>query len=189
MSSLQITQIDVYEVNLPHKGGTYELSGDRLIKEGLVKGMGGPEALQQAVKAANEARLTEGKGQEVPVNPALSPSLDAIPPEYPPIVKDLASYYLTSRGRNERAPGLFAARSADLLANFDAYAYNSLISPRPLLMIAGAEAGTRFFSEDGVAAAKDPKEAFINSGRTHADLYDNTTESGPKLVAFFKKNL
>lgn len=161
----------------------------RMTREGLVKGMGGPEMLQQAIQAANEARITEATGQPAPVNPALPPTIEDIPPEYPSIVKELAEYYKTPRGQQDRAPGLFATRSADLLANFDAYAFNYLIAPRPLLMIAGADAGTKFYSEDGVKAAKEPKELFIIKGRDHAALYDNATESGPKLLEFFKKNL
>ncbi|KAJ5790107.1 uncharacterized protein N7518_007118 [Penicillium psychrosexuale] len=144
----------------------------RMTREGLVEGMGGPEMLQQA-----------------PVNPALPPTVQDVPPEYPPIVKELAEYYKTPRGQHERAPGLFATRSADLLANFDAYAFNYLISPRPLLMIAGANASTKFYSEDAIKAAKEPKELFVIEGRDHAALYDNATESGPKLVDYFRKNL
>ncbi|KAJ5557210.1 hypothetical protein N7494_001125 [Penicillium frequentans] len=143
----------------------------------------------QSIKAANEARITEAIGQPAPVNPALPPTIEDIPPEYPPIVKELAEYYKTPRGHQDRAPGLFATRSADLLANFDAYAFNYLIAPRPLLMIAGADAGTKFYSEDAIKAAKEPKELFIIKGRDHAALYDNATESGPKLLDFFKKNL
>jgi fermentation-respiration switch protein FrsA (DUF1100 family) len=161
----------------------------RMTREGLVEGMGGPEILRDSIKAANEARITEANGQQAPVNPALPPTIKDIPPGYPPIVKELAEYYKTPRGQHERAPGLFATRSADLLANFDAYAFNYLISPRPLLMIAGADAGTRFYSEDGIKTAKEPKELFVIEGRDHAALYDNVTESGPKLVGYFRENL
>lgn len=161
----------------------------RLTREGLVEGMGGPEMLQGSIKAANEARITEANGQQAPVNPALPPTVEDVPPEYPPIVRELVEYYKTPRGQHERAPGLFATRSADLLANFDAYAVNYLISPRPLLMIAGANAATKFYSEDAIKIAKEPKELFIIEGRDHAALYDNATESGPKLVEFFRDNL
>ncbi|KGO42530.1 hypothetical protein PEXP_024010 [Penicillium expansum] len=161
----------------------------RLTREGLVEGMGGPEMLQGSIKAANEARITEANGQQAPVNPALPLTVEDVPPEYPPIVRELVEYYKTPRGQHERAPGLFATRSADLLANFDAYAFNYLISPRPLLMIAGANAATKFYSEDAIKIAKEPKELFIIEVRDHAALYDNATESGPKLVGFFRDNL
>ncbi|KAH8691545.1 Alpha/Beta hydrolase protein [Talaromyces proteolyticus] len=161
----------------------------RMTREGLVPGMGSPEILQQSLEAANNARITEGKGEEAPVNPSLPPTVEDVPPEYPPIVKELAEYYKTPRGKHERAPGKFATRSADLLANYDSYAFNYLISPRPLLIIAGADASTKFYSEDAIRAAKQPKELVIIPGRDHAALYDNLTESGPKLVDFFKEHL
>jgi fermentation-respiration switch protein FrsA (DUF1100 family) len=161
----------------------------RMIREGLVEGMGGPEMLRGSIKAANEARITEAKGQPIPITPSLPPTVQDVPPEYPPIVKELAEYYKTPRGQHERAPGLFATRSVDLLANFDAYAFNYLISPRPLLMIAGADASTKFYSEDAIKVAKEPKELFVIEGRDHAALYDNATESGPKLVGYFRNNL
>ncbi|KAF7588177.1 hypothetical protein BBP40_006084 [Aspergillus hancockii] len=84
----------------------------RMTREGLVKGMGGPDMLQQSIKAANDARMVEAKGHEAPVNSALPPTVEDVPAGYPPIVKELAEYYRTSRGRQERAPGLFATRSA-----------------------------------------------------------------------------
>ncbi|KAJ6143995.1 hypothetical protein N7471_003448 [Penicillium samsonianum] len=161
----------------------------RMTREGLVAGMGSPEMLQGSIKAANEARIAEANGRQVPVNPSLPPTVQDVPAEYPPIVKELTEYYKTPRGQHEHAPGLFATRSADLLANFDAYAFNHLISPRPLLMIAGTKAATKFYSEDAIKAAKEPKELFIIEGRDHTALYDNATESGPKLVDYFRRNL
>ncbi|KAE8382406.1 Alpha/Beta hydrolase protein [Aspergillus bertholletiae] len=161
----------------------------RMNREGLLQGLGGPEILRQSLKAANDARLIEARGEEAPVNPSLPPTVEDVPPEYPHEIKELAQYYKTPRGQHERAPGLFATRSADLLGNFDAFAFNHLIAPRPLLMIAGADAGTKFYSEDGIRAALRPKELFIIPGRDHAALYDNLTESGPKLVEFYKQYL
>ncbi|GAB4060956.1 hypothetical protein GCM10028775_78730 [Catellatospora paridis] len=47
-----------------------------------------------------------------------------------------------------------------------------LISPRPLLMIAGTKADTKYFSEQAYAQAKEPKELYLIDGATHIDLYD-----------------
>jgi fermentation-respiration switch protein FrsA (DUF1100 family) len=161
----------------------------RMARDGFLPGLGGPEALRQSLQAAGEARITEAKGEEAPANPSLPPTVDDVPAEAPADIKTLAEYYKTPRGQHERSPGLFATRSASLLGNFDAFAFNNLISPRPLLMIAGEDAGTKFYSEIGVGAAKQPKELLIIPGRDHAALYDNLKESGPKLVDFFTKNL
>ena len=75
------------------------------------------------------------------------------------------------------------------MANFDAFEFNDMISPRPLLMITGTKAATKWYSEDGIEKAKDPKELFVVDGLTHADLYDHVDVAGPKLVEFFGKAL
>jgi fermentation-respiration switch protein FrsA (DUF1100 family) len=62
------------------------------------------------------------------------------------------------------------------------------ISPRPLLLIAGSKADTRFWSEDAISKAREPKELHIIDGATHMDLYDRprfVTPAVAKLAAFF----
>ena len=76
-----------------------------------------------------------------------------------------------------------------MMGNFDAFAYNDMISPRPLLMITGTEAATKWYSEDGVAKAKEPKELYVINGLTHANLYGHVDEARSKLVEFFGKYL
>ena len=64
------------------------------------------------------------------------------------------------------------------------------VSPRPILLVAGENAHSRYYSEDAYAAAQEPKELVIVPGADHVDLYDNF-EKIPfdKLEAFFKNNL
>jgi hypothetical protein len=45
------------------------------------------------------------------------------------------------------------------------------ISPRPILLIAGENAHSRYFSEDAYRAAAQPKELIIKNA-DHVDLYD-----------------
>lgn len=71
------------------------------------------------------------------------------------------------------------------MANFDAFAFNSLISPRPLLIITGTKAASKWYSEDGVDKAKEPKVLYVVDKKTHADLYDPVDEAGAKAVEFF----
>ena len=65
-----------------------------------------------------------------------------------------------------------------------------MISPRPLLFIAGEEAVSKAFSEEAYQKAKEPKELYYVKGAGHVDLYDRT-ELIPfaKLTEFFQKNL
>ncbi len=57
-------------------------------------------------------------------------------------------------------------------------------------MIAGTRADTRYFSEQAIAKAKEPKELFLIEGASHIDLYDTEEYVGQaieKLDGFFKK--
>ncbi|KAB0568879.1 alpha/beta hydrolase [Pseudomonas palleroniana] len=72
------------------------------------------------------------------------------------------------------------------------YPFNDIetISPRPLLLIAGADAHSREFSEDAYQRAAEPKELVIIPGAGHVDLYDRVNLIPfVKLTAFFKGNL
>ncbi len=64
------------------------------------------------------------------------------------------------------------------------------VSPRPVLLVAGEKAHSRYYSEDAYAAALEPKELVIVPDADHVALYDNM-EKIPfdKLEQFFKENL
>ena len=47
------------------------------------------------------------------------------------------------------------------------------VSPRPILMIAGENAHSRYFSEDVYKQAKEPKELLIVPDADHVDMYYN----------------
>jgi hypothetical protein len=62
------------------------------------------------------------------------------------------------------------------------------ISPRPILMLAGSEADTLYFSKDVYERAKELKDLFIIPGASHIDLYDKPQFATPgvaKLKEFF----
>ena len=46
------------------------------------------------------------------------------------------------------------------------------ISPRPVLLIAGENANSLYFSKDAYAKTSEPKEPYIVPKATHVDLYD-----------------
>src|SRR5919197_1076091 len=76
------------------------------------------------------------------------------------------------RGRHPNSKNWFLLKSVDQIAEYSSYDHVDMISPRPLLMIAGTNADTRFFSEMAIEEAKEPKELFLIEGATHVDLYD-----------------
>lgn len=74
--------------------------------------------------------------------------------------------------------------------NMPLMTYIKEISPRPLLIIAGEKAHSRYFSEDAYKMANEPKELMIIPNAVHVDLYDKI-DIIPfnKLEAFFKEHL
>lgn len=58
--------------------------------------------------------------------------------------------------------------------NMPLLTYIAEISPRPVLLIAGENAHSRYFSEDAYKAAAEPKELMFIKGANHVDLYDRT---------------
>ena len=64
------------------------------------------------------------------------------------------------------------------------------VSPRPILLVAGENAHSRYYSADAYAAAQEPKELVIVPGADHVDLYDSFDKIPfDKLETFFKSNL
>jgi len=72
------------------------------------------------------------------------------------------------------------------------YPFNDIemISPRPMLFIAGENAHSREFREEAYRLTGQPKEVFIVSGAGNVDLYDRATLIPfDKLTNFFRDNL
>ncbi|MCX2740201.1 alpha/beta hydrolase [Pontibacter anaerobius] len=65
-----------------------------------------------------------------------------------------------------------------------------MISPRPIMLVAGEDAHSRYHSEDVYSEALEPKELVIVPNADHVDLYDQM-EKIPfdKLESYFSKNL
>ena len=64
------------------------------------------------------------------------------------------------------------------------------ISPRPILLIHGENAHSRYFSETAYAAAAQPKELMIVKGANHVDLYDRVDKIPFDAIAgFFDQHL
>lgn len=111
----------------------------------------------------------------------------------PQFVVDYFNYYRTPRGfhpRSLNSNGAWTATNALSFMNMPLLTYIKEISPRPILIIAGEKAHSRYFSEDAYKAANEPKELMIIPGAVHVDLYDRTDIIPfDKLEGFFKTNL
>jgi len=98
-------------------------------------------------------------------------------------------YYCTDRARHPRSAKSFTWNSIDRIVALDAFRFVDLIAPRPLLMIVGTEAVTRYVPTEAIANAQQPKELYWIDGASHVDLYDKdeyVTPAVDKMVEFFR---
>lgn len=149
------------------------------------------EQLDQTLTVAGQLRTAEAKGAE-PTYEGYVPATDEGLDQAPVLYREAYDFYRTPRGQHPRSENKWLVQSMDRIAQYDAFAKIDMISPRPLLMIAGSEADTRYFSEEAIAKAAEPKELFIIDGATHVGLYDLDAEVTPavaKLTEFFNANL
>jgi fermentation-respiration switch protein FrsA (DUF1100 family) len=148
-----------------------------------------PRAINGALQAAGQWRTQEARGPHSEGPPMFSSDIEQIPDDVDTFFKDAAEYYGSKRGNHPRSDQKIPPSSYDLMISYDSFDFQHLISPRPLLMVAGSEAQTLHYSATAVAAAREPKELFIAEAQNHFDLYDDLAISGPKLVGFFGKYL
>lgn len=74
--------------------------------------------------------------------------------------------------------------------NMPILSYIDEISPRPILIIAGENAHSLYFSKEAYQKAKQPRELLILPNTNHVDLYDRMDKIPfDKLTEFFNKNL
>lgn len=111
----------------------------------------------------------------------------------PQFVKDYFDFYRTKRGFHERSlnsNGAWTITNPISFMNMPLLTYIKEISPRPILIIAGDNAHSKYFSEDAFNLANEPKELIIIPNANHVDLYDQMDKIPfDKLEDFFKKNL
>ena len=98
-------------------------------------------------------------------------------------------YYSTKRAEHPNQTNAMTWNSIERIAGFYSPHIAHLIAPRPVLMIAGTEAQTLWMTKDAYEKTKEPKELFEIKGATHISLYDDLSESLPKLEEFFRKSL
>lgn len=110
-----------------------------------------------------------------------------------PVVRMYFDYYRTPRGFHERSPnsnGAWTATNGLSFMNMPLLTYVKEIAPRPILLIAGDGAHSRYFSEDAYKAAAGPKELLIIPNADHVDLYDRVDKIPfDRITDFFNRNL
>ncbi|MET0313996.1 alpha/beta hydrolase [Aureimonas altamirensis] len=125
--------------------------------------------------------------------PALQPPYNVLQGGEPQFAVDYHDYYMTPRGYHERAVNSGNAWTATTPLSFmntPLLSYIAEIAPRPVLLVHGANAHSRYFSETAFEAAAEPKELVIIEGANHVDLYDRMDVIPfDRLQSFFETNL
>ena len=126
-------------------------------------------------------------------SPAYQPPYNDLRGDEAQFLVDYHDYYRTPRGYHSRAvnSGNSWTRTTPLsFMNMPILTYIKEISPRPILLIHGEKAHSRYFSETAYEAAAEPKELMIVPGANHVDLYDRVDVIPfDKLTSFFNRHL
>ncbi len=88
----------------------------------------------------------------------------------PQFLKEYFDYYRTSKGFHKRSVnsiGSWTAITPLSFMNMPILTYIKGISPRPILIIAGEKAHSRYLSGDAYKAANEPKELIIITNAVH----------------------
>lgn len=125
--------------------------------------------------------------------PAYQPPYNVLHGGEAQFLVDYHDYYMTPRGYHPRAvnSGNAWTQTTPLsFMNMPLLTYIKEIAPRPVLLIHGEKAHSRYFSETAYAAAAEPKELMIIPGASHVDLYDRLDVIPfDKLQSFFARHL
>jgi len=151
------------------------------------EGFGG--SLDEETRKATLAALAEQRWNEFGDNrPKLTPrgAPLRIDENTDPIGREFGEFYSRPRGYHPNSTTQFTLTSSMAFMNFPMLDKLTWISPRPILLIIGEKAHSRYFSEDVYEAAAEPKELYVVPGSNHVDLYDKTDVIPfDKLESFF----
>jgi fermentation-respiration switch protein FrsA (DUF1100 family) len=160
----------------------------------MAKGYDDATTLEQRTKALEqlgEQRWKDAeKGTFAPSSSNLPEKLQGNEPQF---VKDYFDYYKTPRGFHSRSinsNGSWTATNPMSFMNMPLLTYIKEIAPRPVLLVAGEKAHSRYFSEDAFKAAAGQKEILIIPNAVHVDLYDKVDVIPfERLTSFFTHHL
>ncbi|SEG16387.1 alpha/beta hydrolase [Bosea lathyri] len=168
---------------------TFDIGEGR--RQGLSNSISYEERLKR-LKDAGEQRAREARGEPVRLVPVVVDSPSQFNASTPVMYREGYEYYRTARGQHPNSVNRYMFSSLPQQMAFFPFELIDSISPRPLMVVAGSKAETKFWSDQVYAKAKEPKELFVVEGATHVDLYDKPQFVTPvveKLAAFFGQHL
>lgn len=150
-----------------------------------------PEQRTQMLEQMSQQRWVDAENGTAALSGVGLPS--EITGDEPEFVQGYFDYYKTDRGfhpRSINSNSSWTVTTPLSLMNMPIMSYIKEISPRPVLIIAGENAHSKYFSEDAYKAANEPKELMIIPDKVHTDLYDRLDVIPfDKLETFFSENL
>ncbi|GEO74838.1 hypothetical protein FD30_GL001001 [Levilactobacillus namurensis DSM 19117] len=126
--------------------------------------------------------------------PMLFPSIlpDQLPEQADPVTTAFYKYYKQRafHPRSINSTSSWTATTPWSYYNFHLQAHIDEISPRPVLIVTGENAHSRYMAEESYNRLKDHKELVIVPDADHVDLYDQMDKIPfDKFTSFFKENL
>lgn len=160
-------------------------------------GVGGTQSAEyraDLLERSGRARTREAAGGEVEMFSLINdnPAFDINDLSTIPVMYQEGYRYYAEIDPNPRFMGTFALSSLSQQMAFYPFEGIELISPRPLLLIAGSEADTLYMSQNAIGKAKEPRELHIVEGASHIDLYwkaEYVPKVAEKLTEFFTKHV
>lgn len=129
-------------------------------------------------------------GNVAPTNRVLP---ETLPADADPVLASFFDYYRTDRGYHPRSINSTIAWTATTPMSFFAFPLMTnldMLAPRKALLVAGADAHSRYLSEDVHAQAPGTVDLLIVPGADHVDLYDRRDLIPfDRLDEFFTENL
>lgn len=172
-----------------YKGNYYTPEQRELVKQHLAA-MRNEEAKQGvAIRGAHEVGVSaDNKTQTFDT---MFP--DTLPTDADAVTTEFYNYYV-KRAYHPRAinsnTSAWDATAAQGFFDFSLMNHLSEISPRPVLLITGDKAHSKYFSDEVYEKLASPKQEIVVPGATHTDLYDNMQKIPfQELINFFNTNL
>jgi fermentation-respiration switch protein FrsA (DUF1100 family) len=162
-----------------------------LRRDGLANTRPPAERVKLLQDAAAQ-RIREARGEAIRLVATVPESDKDFTASTPVLYREGYEYYRTARGHHPNAPTQAVFSSIPSQMTFFAFEQIETIAPRPILLIAGSQADSLYFSEDAYRKANEPKELFQVPGATHVDMYDKpqyVTPAVEKLNGFFSRHL
>mgnify|MGYP003230445536 CR=1 FL=1 len=157
------------------------------------QGWDGKRTVEENIKILDqiaEQRTAETNGEPVKYAHYVPEQDEINEKTYPDMVK--GNQFYRSEAKHPNSPNIFRFTGLANRMTFDAYEFIPQYLDRPLLVVAGSEAGSLWQSKLAYELSNGPKELCIMDGAGHFDFYDNPayiTKAVEKISAFFNSSL